>query len=145
MLNLFAATGHINKSSRLYLQLMRELSCNHPWFYSSFIEHGFHTVRRTERYWARLWTNLVIEQVMMRPIKSRRGLTRGRGVTESAHLQWICSMHKSAGIRDTMTTNSNKIEAQNIRARRWVGILTKQTGLRWPENDSKLVQYIWAF
>ena len=41
---------------------------------------------------------------MMRSIKSRGGLTRGRDVTESVRLQWICSMHKCAGIHDAMTT-----------------------------------------
>lgn len=47
MLNLFAATGHINyaKSSRLYLQLMRELKTDYPWLYHCFTEQGFHTVR----------------------------------------------------------------------------------------------------
>ena len=35
MLNLFAATGHINyaKSSRLYLQLMMQLPSDYPWVY----------------------------------------------------------------------------------------------------------------
>ena len=41
---------------------------------------------------------------MMRSIKSCGGLTTGRGVTESVCLQWICSMHKCAGIHDAMTT-----------------------------------------
>jgi len=109
MLNLFAATGHINyaKSSRLYLQLMRALPTDHPWLYCCFTEQGFHTVRRTDKYWAGLWTDLVIEQVMMRSIKSRGGLTRGRGVTDSVRLQWICSMHKCAGIHDAITTATN--------------------------------------
>ena len=109
MINLFAATGHINyaKSSRLYLQLMNELPTDHPWLYHCFIEQGFHTVRRSSRYWAGLWTDLTIEQVMMRSIKSRGGLTRGRGMTESVRLQWICSMHKCAGIHNAMTTITN--------------------------------------
>ena len=40
MLNLFAATGHINyaKSSRLYLQLMMQLPSDCPWLYQCFIE-----------------------------------------------------------------------------------------------------------
>ena len=98
MLNLFAATGHIYyaKSARLYLQLMLELPNEYPWLYQCFIDQGFHTVRRSSRYWAGLWTDLVIEQVMMRSIKSRGGLTRGRGITESVGLQWIYSMHKCA-------------------------------------------------
>ena len=67
MMNLFAATGHINyaKSSRLYLQLMRELPTDHPWLYQCFIKQGFHAVRRSSRYWVGLWTDLIIEQVMM--------------------------------------------------------------------------------
>ena len=40
----------------------------------------------------------------MRSIKSRGGLTRGRGITESVRLQWIFSMHKCSGIHDAMTT-----------------------------------------
>ena len=109
MLNLFAATGHINyaKSARLYLQLMQELQTDHPWLYHCFTEQGFHTVRRSNRFWAGIWTDLTIEQVMMRSIKSRGGLTRGRGVTETVHLQWIYSMHKCAGIHDAMTSMTN--------------------------------------
>ena len=109
MINLFAATGHINyaKSSRLYLQLMLQLPTDHLWLYSCFIEQGFHVVRRSSRYWAGLWTDLIIEQVMMRSIKSRGGLTRGRGMTETVRLQWIYSMHKCAGIHNAMTAMTN--------------------------------------
>jgi len=49
-------------------------------------------------------TDLVIEQVMMRSIKSRGGLTRERSITKSVRLQWIFSMHKCAEIHDAMTT-----------------------------------------
>ena len=41
---------------------------------------------------------------MMRSIKSRGGLTRGRGITETVQLQWIYSMHKCAAVHDAMTT-----------------------------------------
>ena len=109
MINLFAATGHINfaKSSRLYLQLMYQLLTDHSWLYHCFIEQGFHVVRRSSRCWAGLWTDLIIEQVMMHSIKSRGGLTRGRGITETVRLQWIYSMHKCAGIHNAMTTITN--------------------------------------
>ncbi|XP_065901877.1 uncharacterized protein [Dysidea avara] len=72
-----------------------------------FINQGFHAVRRSSRYWAGLWTDLVIEQVMMRSIKSRGVLTRGKGITESVCLQWILSMHKCAGVHEAMTTMTN--------------------------------------
>ena len=67
MLNLFDATGHINyaKSARLYLQLMLELPKDFPWLHEMFSNQGFHAVRRSSRYWAGLWADLGIEQVMM--------------------------------------------------------------------------------
>ena len=86
---------------------MHELPTEQPWVYQCFSEHGFNAVRRNCRYWAGLWTDLVIEQVMMRSIKSRGGLTRGRGMTESVRLQWVCSLHKRAAVHDAMTTTTN--------------------------------------
>ena len=128
MINLFAATGHINyaKSARLYLQLMLELPTDYPWVYQSFAEHGYHTVRRSDRYWAGLWTDLIIEQVMMRSIKSRGGLTRGRGMTETVRLVWIHSMHRCGDIHNAMTvltgaqhrTSEQHIELGESRIRR---------------------------
>ena len=91
MLNLFAATGHVNyaKSARLYLQMMSNLQHDHLWLYKQFAENGYHCVRRIESYWAGLWSDLAIEQVMMRSIKSRGGLTRGREMTESVRTLWV--------------------------------------------------------
>ena len=50
MLNLFAATSHINyaKSARLYLQLMLELPKDFPWLHKMFINQGFHAVRKKQ-------------------------------------------------------------------------------------------------
>ena len=105
MINLFASTGHINyaKSARFHLQSMLELKTTYPWVYKSFAENGYHTVRRSNRFWGGLWPDLIIEQVMMRSIKSRGGLTRGRGITESVRTQWISSMHRCAGVHNAMT------------------------------------------
>ena len=65
MLNPFAGTGHIHyaKSARLYLQRMLELPHTHPWMYQKLAVDGFHVIRRSERYRAGLWPDLVIEQV----------------------------------------------------------------------------------
>ena len=59
MLNLFAASGHINyaKSARLYVQQMRALHETHPWLHHSFT-NGTHTIRRSARNWAGLWSDL---------------------------------------------------------------------------------------
>ena len=40
---------------------------------------------------------------MMHTIKSSGGLTRGRGMTESVRILWFYSMHKCAGIHETMS------------------------------------------
>ena len=87
MLNLFAVTGYINypKSGCLYLQLMMDLPNKHPWLYQKFAVEGHHVIRRTDKFWAGLWPDLVIEQVLMRSLKSRGGLTTGRGMSPSVH------------------------------------------------------------
>ena len=106
MLNLFAETGHIHysKSARFYLQQMCDLPKTHPEVYEAFNSLGYHAVRRSDRYWSGLWSDLVIEQVMMRAIKTSGGLTRGRGMTESSRHQWVSTAHNFAGIHDLMTT-----------------------------------------
>ena len=63
----------------------------YPWLYEKFAIEGYHTIRRKKRYWAGLWSDLVIEQVMMRSLKSRGGLTRGKGMTDSVRHQWVHS------------------------------------------------------
>ena len=59
--------------------------------------------------WAGFWTDLIIEQVLMRPLKSRGGLTHGRGVTEFVSTPWINSMHRCVAIHNSMSTLTNVI------------------------------------
>ena len=102
-LQLFAATGHNQyaKCARLYLQTMIALPETHPWLHEK-LSNGFHSVRRSDRYWAGLSTDLLIEQVMMKSIKGRAGLTHGRGFTESVRLVWVHSLHKCAGVHNAL-------------------------------------------
>ena len=111
MLNLFAATGHIHyaKSCRMYLQTMLELPITHPWLHEQLAIKKLFTVRRNKRHWAGLWTDLTIEQVLMRSIKSRGGMTRGRGMTEQTRILWIYSMHQCASLHNAMTTMTGAI------------------------------------
>ena len=92
MLPYFAAAGHnlYTKSAYLYLQKMTELKKDHPDVYKNFMEGSF-VLRRTDRYWAGLSSDLVIEQVLMRNVKTSGGLTRGRGITENQRLLWLLS------------------------------------------------------
>ena len=63
---------------------------------------GFHSVRRTDKVWADLWSDLVIEQLMMRSIKNGGGLTRGRGMIESTRDLWVGNMRKCGEVHHTM-------------------------------------------
>ncbi|KAG1687918.1 hypothetical protein GQR58_008201 [Nymphon striatum] len=111
MLNLFAPTGHIHyaKSARLYLQVMLDLPSTFPDLHHKFTEE-YHVVRRSDRFWGGLWTDLVIEQVMVRSLKSRGGLTRRRGMAENVTLTWVHTMHTCAQIHHSMTTCSVQLQ-----------------------------------
>ena len=105
MLNLFAATGLSNyaKSARLYLQMMKELPTTFLDLYEQFTHNGYHAVRHSNRFWSGIWTNLAIEQVLMRSLKTRGGLTCGRGMTENVILTWDHTMHACAQVHNAMT------------------------------------------
>ena len=70
MIHLLAATGHTNyaRCLRLHLQLMLNLKDNDPQVHEKFPQ-GVHVIR-SERYWAGLWHDLIIEQVLMKSLQS---------------------------------------------------------------------------
>lgn len=71
MLPYLAAAGHNNyvKSCRVYLQDMHSLKLKNPDINKSF-ENGLNVIRRTDRYWGGSPPDLVIEQELMRSMKS---------------------------------------------------------------------------
>ena len=103
MLNLFAGSGHPHyaKSARLYVQQIMSLSEKHPWLHEQ-VENEKHAVQRSQRYWAGVWSDLVIEQTLMRSVKSTGGLTRGRGMQEVTRYLWASSLHHLASINNSM-------------------------------------------
>lgn len=103
MLPFFAASGHnlYAKSAYIYLQQMINLADSHPEVFTFFIS-GYHVVRRSDRYWAGLSSDLVIEQTLMRTMKITGGLTRGRGIGESQRTQWVLSMPACSTVNDAM-------------------------------------------
>ena len=109
MLPYFAAAGHnlYLKSSYVYLQQMSSLQQTHPEVYNAFLE-GNHVVRRSERFWGGLSTDLTIEQTLMRSLKSVGGMTRGRGMTEAQRAQWILSMPACADMNSAMQELTTK-------------------------------------
>jgi hypothetical protein len=83
--------------------MITDLPQSHPWLYNQFANNGHHTVRRSDRFWAGISTDLAIEQILMRSLKCRGGLTRGRGMTETVRLTWVQTMHHCAAIHRAMT------------------------------------------
>ena len=90
-LPIFTAAGHPNylKSARLYLQ-MYALKDDNPEVHQKF-HSGFHVIRRSSQYWAGLGSDLVIEQTLMRSLKSQSGLTRGSEMSEHQRTVWAMS------------------------------------------------------
>ena len=91
-LTVFAAAGHFNylRSAHYYLQKMSNLEEKHPDVYRTFLD-GLHVVHRSNQCWAGLSSDRVIEQTLMRSLKSTGGLTRGSGMTEDMRNLWTLS------------------------------------------------------
>ena len=103
MLPFFVAAGHnlYAKSAYIYLMNMQGFETNNPETYNFFME-GYHVVRRSDRFWGGLSTDLIIEQMLMRSLKTVGGLTRGRGMTETERALWLLSRPACSEINDAM-------------------------------------------
>ena len=73
----------MQKVPNFMYKICKKLHVEYPWVYRNFAINEYHKVRCSDRYWSGLWTDLIIEQVMMRSLKTSGGITRGRGITES--------------------------------------------------------------
>lgn len=96
-----AASGHNINTSQMNLQSMVRIESEHPVVYQKLVD-GFHVVWRSERKWARLTTDLGLEQVLMKSMKMSGGLTRGWGMTEQQRLIWLLSMQVCAEMNSAM-------------------------------------------
>lgn len=95
MLPFFHATGHFfyAKCAHLYLQDMLELNKKvDSTEYRLFTADGFFTIRRSDKFWSGVWSDMTIEQVLMCSMKSYGGLTRGRGITDTVLTRWTLGM-----------------------------------------------------
>ena len=127
MLRLFAATGphKYARSDRIYLQMIQELPERFPWLNQQLLMKGVQSVRRSD--WPRVGvlTDLAIGQLLMRALKSRGDLTRGRGFTETVRLTWLCTIHRCSVVHQAMcnlTGRHHQTSEQRVwmrRARVW--------------------------
>ena len=75
-----------------------------PEEFEKFTSQGYFTIRRSDKFWSGIWTDMTIEQVLMRSIKTSGGLTRGRGLKASVVAKWIKSMPATASIINAVET-----------------------------------------
>ena len=78
----------------------------HPEIHQHFKE-DLYVIRRSDRCWSGLSPNLVIEQCLMRSLKTTGRLTRGRGFSETQRLLWGLSMPACAEINSSMQQLTN--------------------------------------
>ena len=121
MLPHFHASAHLPyaKSAHLYVQQMEELSMKmNAEEYEQLTQKGFFTIRRSDKLWAGIWSDMTIEQVLMRSLKSSGGLTHGRGVTECTLARWVLTlplcMHVSNAIESFCGETSTNSEQHVI-------------------------------
>ena len=122
MLLYLEASGHnrYTKSARVYLQQMANLKEEHPYVRQRF-KDGLHVIRRSDRMWAGLSSDLIIEQVLMRSMNTSGELTRGRGVTEQQRLLWLLLMQACSAVNHTRVAQSEfrkiprfRVVAENV-------------------------------
>ena len=103
MLPCLAASGHnlYTKYVVIYLDKMKMLPETHPQVYQHFLDVK-HFVRRSDRPWAGLSTDLVIEKELMRSLKTSGGLTRGSGMSENQRNLWVLSRPICAQVNNSM-------------------------------------------
>ena len=90
-LPVFAASGHslYTKCIRIFVQHMMSLQSSNPTLFNSFALGDF-VLRRSDRFWAGLSPDLLIEQVLIQSLKTSGGLTRGRGLTDTQQRCGLC-------------------------------------------------------
>lgn len=96
MLPIFHAAGHLAyaKSAQIYLQDMVDLvNIMDPQEYDKFTKQGYFTIRRSDKKWAGIWTDMTVEQTLMRIMNIFGDLTHGCGINhEGAVARWILGM-----------------------------------------------------
>ena len=95
MLHVFAAAGHHNyaKAARLCVQMMKTYEkglAEEIAIISSFKENGNHVVMYSSNEWSGVWSDLIIEQTLMKNSKSEGGISGSRfRNAESAQRVWV--------------------------------------------------------
>ena len=64
---------------------------------------GSHTVRRNSKKWSGIWTDLSIEQILIKPLKGRSGVV-SRRISTNVMRVWTQTMHRCAEVTDAVSS-----------------------------------------
>ncbi|KAF4527646.1 hypothetical protein B566_EDAN010870, partial [Ephemera danica] len=124
MIPYFHSCSRLNyaKSAHLYLQNMDNLKSKmSSKDYELFTKMGYFTIRRdNNNFWSGSWTDLIIEQTLMRNISSAGGLSRGRGCSDSVLSKYISSLPMCASYSDAIERLCN-IKSSNTEQHMEIG------------------------
>ncbi|GBP43082.1 hypothetical protein EVAR_96344_1 [Eumeta japonica] len=65
-------------------------------------KNGFFTVKRTEKFKSGTWTDMVIEQSLMKSMKTEGGVSRCRSTQDSVLCKWVYAMYATNTICEEM-------------------------------------------
>lgn len=82
-----------------------------------FVTKGYFTVKKSEKFWSGVWTDLTIEQDCIRLLKTKGGLIRGGGITESTLASWIHALPPCAPLCEAIE-NYSRVKSSTCRATR---------------------------
>ena len=63
--------------------------------------HGYFTIRRTSKVWYVVWSDMTVEQVLMRALKTTGGFIKGRQISNSTCGQWVQTLPLCIPMCDT--------------------------------------------
>ena len=115
MLHMFVTSGHHNyaKATWLYVQMMKTYEKGSPEenaIKTSFEENGNHVVKYSVKEWSGVWSDLTIEQTLMKNSKSEGGISgcpfRN---AESAQRVWVQALDHMSLINQLSTKKACKI------------------------------------
>lgn len=109
MLPFFHSSGHFlyAKSAHLYLQDMYNLQERMDKDEFAEFSNGGFTIRRTDKFWSGIWSDMTIEQALMRTMKDIGGPTRGRGMSDSVLAKWVLTTPALVELTDSLTDFCN--------------------------------------
>lgn len=109
------------KSCQLYLQDMINLeNIMDPLEYDAFTPQGYFTIRKSDKFWSGIWSDMAIEQTLMRSMKSLDGLTHGRGIYDCVLNLWTLGMvylHNVCNEIENFTSGLSSTTEQRVNIR----------------------------